>query len=84
MILIGGACLGGWALLALLGAERQRLLNEVEAPKPRHPQPLGPPTSKPPHTRPEPKRRTQDEPSGPKNRGRSSKPPGAAAPANAR
>lgn len=31
MILITGACVGGWALLALMGAERQRMLNEAEA-----------------------------------------------------
>ena len=29
MILGAGACLGGWALLSLLGDERQRLLDEA-------------------------------------------------------
>ena len=31
IILTLGACVGAWALLSLLGAERQRLLDEAEA-----------------------------------------------------
>ena len=48
MILIVGTFLGGWALLTLLGAERQRMLREMEASR-RHasPTPLFTPTKPP-------------------------------------
>lgn len=42
MILIAGACLGGWALLSVLGAERQRMLHEMEATRRRPALPPGP------------------------------------------
>ncbi len=31
VILIFGACLGAWVLLALVGAERQRMISEADA-----------------------------------------------------
>jgi hypothetical protein len=45
LILIVGAAVGGWALLNALGAERQRLLFDLEAKRPRN---LPPPQSPPP------------------------------------
>ena len=83
MILIGGACLGGWAMLTLLGAERQRLLSEREAAKPRHPQPLPPAAMKPPAPKPAPRPRQQADAPAPKKRSASNTLAGGAA-ANAR
>jgi hypothetical protein len=48
LILIAGAAVGGWALLNALGAERQRLLVELEAKRPKTPaSPPSPPPERP-------------------------------------
>jgi hypothetical protein len=62
VILIFGACLAGWVLLALVGAERHRLMGEADAARakaqaeaaaPARP-PSARPTSKPRPTAPAP------------------------------
>ena len=48
MILLGGACLCGWALLSVFATERQRLLSEMEARRPRVAPSASPAAPKPP------------------------------------
>jgi len=38
VILLFGACVGGWVLLAIVGAERQRMVDRAEAERQRTPQ----------------------------------------------
>jgi hypothetical protein len=46
VILIFGACLAGWVLLALVGAERQRMISEIDAARVRsQPEPAAAPTA---------------------------------------
>jgi hypothetical protein len=79
MILISGACLGAWAVLSVLGSERQRLLNDMEARRSHSPCGVAHTARPAPAPKPSPKPRGAEKKEAPKaSRSAAKRPPAAA------